>query len=434
MSRDDPAVEAVRRAVQEFVPGTAREVASRRRILVELAELDRPFDRDGGLVHVTGSGLVWGPRGTVLLVHKKLGIWVQPGGHIEAGEAPGDAALRETTEETGLLLHHPDGGPHLVHLDVHPAAQDHLHLDLRFLLLCDNDADPAPAPGESQRVEWFTVHEAVGVADEGVVDGLRRLTGRALTGPALTGRALTGRALTGRALTGRALTKPAVQAVVFDFDGVVLDSEEPDYLAWQKIWSELGQDLPLEQYSACIGTGYGRATFEPFAELVRRTGEDLDEAKVTERVRALAAELTAGRPPFPGVVAWLEEAARAGLGIAVASSSPRQWVESHSARLGLSQYLTVISAFDDCGTKKPDPASYLLACDQLGVTPSQALAVEDSGNGLAAARAAGLFCVVVPNVMTAHMDFAEADLVLGSLTEAGPLEVITRLRRPAVTG
>ena len=97
------------------------------------------------------------------------------------------------------------------------------------------------------------------------------------------------------------------------------------------------------------------------------------------------------------------------------------------ARLGLTEQFGVIASFDDCGAKKPDPASYLLACRQLGVAPERALAVEDSRHGMMAAKAAGLSCVVVPNVMTAHMDFTGADLVLGSLEEAGPLEVIERL-------
>ena len=124
-------------------------------------------------MHVTGSAIVAGPRGTVLHLHKTLGIWLQPGGHIDAGEAPWEAAVRETEEETGLLGRHPPGGPVLFHLDAHPAGE-HFHLDLRYLLLCD-DADPSPAAGESQEVRWFGLDEALAIADDGLVDGLRRL-------------------------------------------------------------------------------------------------------------------------------------------------------------------------------------------------------------------------------------------------------------------
>jgi 8-oxo-dGTP pyrophosphatase MutT (NUDIX family) len=176
MSTADPeAVAAVRHAVQEFVTTSAREVESRWRLLVELDELADPFDRHAGPVHLTGSGLVAGPRGTVLLVHRRLGIWLQPGGHLDAGELPADAALRETVEETGLPVHHPAEGAHLFHVDVHPAPDDHLHLDLRYLLLCESEADPGPAEGESQQVRWFTIDEALEVADAGLVDGLKRL-------------------------------------------------------------------------------------------------------------------------------------------------------------------------------------------------------------------------------------------------------------------
>jgi 8-oxo-dGTP pyrophosphatase MutT (NUDIX family) len=183
MTRADPeAVAAVRRAVQGFTPVSPREVDSRWRILVELDALPEPFDRDAGPVHVTGSGLVAGPRGTVLLVHRKLGIWLQPGGHIDAGEIPADAARRETAEETGLPVHHPDDGPCLFHLDVHPAADDHLHLDLRYLLQCDSEADPAPPEGESQQVRWFSLAEALEVADVGLIDAVRRLEN--VAGPA----------------------------------------------------------------------------------------------------------------------------------------------------------------------------------------------------------------------------------------------------------
>jgi len=220
-----------------------------------------------------------------------------------------------------------------------------------------------------------------------------------------------------------------IEAIVFDFDGVVLDSEEPDFLAWREIWAESGQDLALEEWAACIGTGQGSHSFDPFAELVRRTGLEMSEDELRARKRARAAELIKERPTMPGVVGWLEEAAGAGLGIAVASSSPRDWIEQYLSVLGLESYFDVIASFDDCGSKKPDPASYLLACKQLGVVPGAALAVEDSRNGLLAAKAAGLRCLVVPNVMTAHMDFAEADLIIASLADAGPLEVTERMAR-----
>jgi len=160
--------------VAAFDAETPREAASQARFLAELDRLADPFDRYADLVHVTGSAIVSGPRGTVLHLHKRLGLWLQPGGHIDTGEAPWDAALREADEETGLPVRHPAGGQQLLHLDVHTAAESHVHLDLRYLLLCAED-EPAPAVGESQLVRWFTLDEALSIADEGLVDGLRRL-------------------------------------------------------------------------------------------------------------------------------------------------------------------------------------------------------------------------------------------------------------------
>ncbi|MGA2528778.1 MAG: NUDIX domain-containing protein [Acidimicrobiales bacterium] len=168
-------VASLRTAVGEFEALTPREVASRDRFLSELDRLVEPFDREADPVHFTGSAIVVGPRGTVLHLHKRLGMWMQPGGHIEPGEAPWEAAVRETREETGLPVHHPGGGERLIHLDAHPAGA-HFHLDLRYLLLSD-DVDPAPQTGESQDVRWFSLTEAVALADVALVDGLNRLAG-----------------------------------------------------------------------------------------------------------------------------------------------------------------------------------------------------------------------------------------------------------------
>jgi len=137
-----------------------------------LGQFAHPFDRHAAPTHVTASAVVVGARGVLLHRHRRLHRWLQPGGHLEPSEWPADGAVRECEEETGLPVRHPAGGPVLVHVDVHGAADRHVHLDLRYLLV-GPDADPAPPPAESQEVAWFPWDEAEALADEALAGALR---------------------------------------------------------------------------------------------------------------------------------------------------------------------------------------------------------------------------------------------------------------------
>lgn len=154
----------VRRSVAERIPIDETERESIGTFLAHYDVLPDPLDRELDPIHVTGSAIVTGPRGVVLLRHRRLGLWLQPGGHIEPGETPWEAALREATEETGLTLGFPasgdDGVPPLVHVDVHPGGRGHIHLDLRYLV-DGGHADPDPPAGESQEIGWFAWPDAV---------------------------------------------------------------------------------------------------------------------------------------------------------------------------------------------------------------------------------------------------------------------------------
>jgi 8-oxo-dGTP pyrophosphatase MutT (NUDIX family) len=163
--------EDLRALVRNHQPASPREVAARERILSELARLTAPCDEHADTTHVTASGIVVGRRGTVLHLHKRLGIWMQPGGHIDAGETPPVAARREATEELGLAVEHSVSGPSLIHLDVHEAALGHTHLDLRYLLVA-GDAEPHPPPDESPEARWFDWSEALAIADPALCDAL----------------------------------------------------------------------------------------------------------------------------------------------------------------------------------------------------------------------------------------------------------------------
>jgi 8-oxo-dGTP pyrophosphatase MutT (NUDIX family) len=164
----------VRAAVENHAPSDEREITSKSAFLVALDHLPRPLDRLADPTHVTASGIVVGPRGTVLHRHKRLHTWLQPGGHLDEGEAPWDTAIRETREETGIVGRQPASGPTLVHLDVHPAPPGHIHLDLRYLVETSQVA-LRPGPGESGDVRWFSWDEAIAVADAALLGALRRL-------------------------------------------------------------------------------------------------------------------------------------------------------------------------------------------------------------------------------------------------------------------
>ncbi len=166
MSRDaSPLDDRERRSIDRFVSA--------------LDSLEHPLDQEADSVHVTGSAIVTGPRGVLLLKHKRLGIWLQPGGHIDPGETPWEAALREAHEETGLDVAFAgpldaEGVPELIHVDVHAGGRGHTHLDTRYLL-DGGDADPAPPEDESQEIAWFEWADAIDLADDGVKSILQHL-------------------------------------------------------------------------------------------------------------------------------------------------------------------------------------------------------------------------------------------------------------------
>lgn len=151
------------------------------RLLADLADFDDPFSRTAHPWHITGSAFIVGPRGIVLHRHLKLERWLQPGGHVDPGEAPWEGAQREASEETGLAAEFfdfdDDGVPTLAHVSVHDIPNGHRHYDLRYLFDAA-DADPAPPPEESQQVHWFAWPDAITIAEPAMTAILTDLSHR----------------------------------------------------------------------------------------------------------------------------------------------------------------------------------------------------------------------------------------------------------------
>jgi ADP-ribose pyrophosphatase YjhB (NUDIX family) len=164
----------------DHTPGDPVEAACLRRIVRLLSWLPAPLDEHADPTHVTGSAVVTDGRGRILLHrHKRLGVWLQPGGHVDRGEQPWEGALRETREETGVSPRHPAGTPRLLHVDVHEGPRGHVHLDLRYLLRADGDAALRPAPGESPDVAWFAAASAAARGDSSLAAAITAATLRA---------------------------------------------------------------------------------------------------------------------------------------------------------------------------------------------------------------------------------------------------------------
>jgi HAD superfamily hydrolase (TIGR01509 family) len=215
-----------------------------------------------------------------------------------------------------------------------------------------------------------------------------------------------------------------IRALVFDLDGLILDTESVVYASWEHAYRNLGVPLPLDLWHLAIG---GDEThFEPLSYLLARR-PDLDVEELQAQRRGIRDGLLAKLTACAGVEHRLAEARARGLHLAVASSSEREWVEHHLDRLGLRGYFSALRCREDVARVKPDPMLYQSALAALGVEPERAVAFEDSPNGVAAAVAAGMRCVAIPGPMTRGLSFDAAHLCLASLAELPLDEILARV-------
>ena len=217
-------------------------------------------------------------------------------------------------------------------------------------------------------------------------------------------------------------------AIIFDFDGVVLDTETPLYSSWKEMYARHGAHLDLELFATYIG---GAEYFDFHKHLEEQTGLIFDRKSLSDERSALYREHVSGHTVLPGVKDYLTQARSRGYGIGLASNSDIGWVGSNLRDLGLLDQFDVLKTRDDVVRVKPDPEIYLAALHDLKTDPHHAIAIEDSASGVAAAKSAGLFTVAVPNPVTKFHNLQHADLILDSLASTPFTDLTQRLHQPS---
>ncbi len=213
-----------------------------------------------------------------------------------------------------------------------------------------------------------------------------------------------------------------IQALIFDFDGLILDTETPEVKIWQDLYARHGHEFPVDEWVRTV-VGSTVANLDLVGDLERLTGLPLDRQALHEQAQRTRLEWRDTLPPLPGVADYLDSARRLGLRLAIASSSPHGWVDGYLRRLEFYNLFDAVICREDAPRIKPAPDLFLAALSALHVHADGALAFEDSPNGVRAAQAAGLRVVGVPNPITARLGPLPADFILSSLAEI-PLEAL----------
>lgn len=217
-----------------------------------------------------------------------------------------------------------------------------------------------------------------------------------------------------------------MDTIIFDFDGIIIDTESTELLSYQELYARFGAEFPLQPWLQAAGR---TLTFDPYEYLQSAAKTDLDYDALRRWRRRRHWELSEQEPVREGIRDYLQRAVELGLNLAVASNSKADWVVSLLEKERLKKYFDVIVTGDRIAWRKPSPTLYRMALDSLGADCREAFAIEDSINGLMAAKAAGLACVVVPNPITVQLPwpYGMADLRLDSFTEMRLDDVLTAL-------
>jgi HAD superfamily hydrolase (TIGR01509 family) len=206
-----------------------------------------------------------------------------------------------------------------------------------------------------------------------------------------------------------------IKGFIFDFDGLILDTEVPEFEVWQQIFNSMGAKLAFEKWARIVGTSSD--VFDVISDLEDQIGRKIDREKINAFHHSESLQRIVKKDPQPGIVDYLNAAPGMGLKLGLASSSKRQWIQDHLNRLGLQDRFECICVAEDVEKVKPAPDLYALAMRKLGLKPEESIAFEDSPNGILAAKTAHMYCVAIPNAFTRLLDLSKADIILDSLAD-----------------
>ncbi|NPV55618.1 MAG: HAD family hydrolase [Anaerolineae bacterium] len=215
------------------------------------------------------------------------------------------------------------------------------------------------------------------------------------------------------------------KGIIFDFDGTIFDSEVPEYEAWVEIFRRYDAILPITAWAACVGSSNDK--FDVIAYLENQCNIRVDAGTLYQLQRQLSDERVAQSKPLPGVIEIIQQAKEHKLRLAIASSSPQNWVHTQLRRLGLVQEFEIICTADDVRNVKPDPELFLCATKKMGLKPGEVIAFEDSPNGITAALSAGMVCIAIPNEITRYLDTSHATHTFNSMAEIQLNDLFVRL-------
>lgn len=223
-----------------------------------------------------------------------------------------------------------------------------------------------------------------------------------------------------------------IKAFIFDFDGLIIDTETATYQSWEEIYKTYNINLPLSKWELIIGTS--NHAFDPLEYLAEQTSINLDKPEILSRYENNLRDQTRSLSILPGVLRYLTWAKKNLLTIALASSSSNSWVTSNLKRLGIDNMFDVIRTSDDVENVKPNPELFLSVKTHLNIEDYEAVVFEDSQNGVIAANKARFFTIAVPNAMTKNMDFSVANFILNSLDAVAPQNLVKILENNLKTG